>query len=110
MMNPTGNGRRIAVLGDMRELGKRSQELHENLAQPLQESNVDLVYTCGENMESLYRKIPEHMQGATTATSDELAAIIVSTLQPGDIVLVKGSLGTKMKVIVDSLREGHLEG
>ena len=50
------------------------------------------------------------MQGATTATSDELAAIIVSTLQPGDIVLVKGSLGTKMKVIVDSLREGHLEG
>ena len=58
MVDPGRGGRRIAVLGDMLELGNRAREMHEGLAMPLQAAGVDLLYCCGKNMKALYDKMP----------------------------------------------------
>ncbi len=104
MVDPGRGGRRIAVLGDMLELGNRAREMHEGLAMPLQAAGVDLLYCCGKNMKALYDKMPPANQGAHTQTSDELAKIVPDALTPGDVVLVKGSLGSKMKTVVEAMR------
>lgn len=104
MVDPGRGGRRIAVLGDMLELGARSRDEHEGLAVPLQMAGVDLLYCCGKNMKALYDKMPPANQGAHRATSAELAEIVPDVLVPGDVVLVKGSLGSKMKTIVEAMR------
>ncbi len=104
MVDPGRGGRRIAVLGDMLELGKRARDMHEGLAMPLQAAGVDLLYCCGKDMKSLYDKMPLANQGAHKETSKELAQIIPDVLTPGDVVLVKGSLGSKMKTIVEAMR------
>lgn len=104
MVDPGRGGRRIAVLGDMLELGTRAKREHENLAMPLQAAGVDLLYCCGKNMKALYDKIPPANRGAHRDTSAELAEIVPDALIPGDVVLVKGSLGSKMKTIVEAMR------
>lgn len=104
MIDPGRGGRRIAVLGDMLELGKQSRDMHESLAMPLQAAGVDLLYTCGQNMKSLYDAMPPANQGAHRDTSAELAEIVPDALMPGDVVLVKGSLGSKMKTVVEAMR------
>jgi len=104
MVDPGRGGRRIAVLGDMRELGNRARDMHEGLAMPLQAAGVDLLYCCGQHMKALYDKIPPANQGAHAQTSSELAEIVPDALIPGDVVLVKGSLGSKMKTIVEAMR------
>jgi UDP-N-acetylmuramoyl-tripeptide--D-alanyl-D-alanine ligase len=104
MVDPGRGGRRIAVLGDMLELGARARSDHENLAMPLQAAGVDLLYCCGQNMRALYDKMPPANQGAHRNTSAELAEIVPDALVPGDVVLVKGSLGSKMKTIVEAMR------
>ena len=104
LVDPGRGGRRIAVLGDMLELGKQSEHLHADLSLPLKAANVDLVYTCGKNMKSLYDKLPANQKGDHKKTSDELAQIVPDVLIPGDVVMVKGSLGSRMGVIVEALR------
>ena len=104
LIDPGRGGRRIAVLGDMLELGKDSGKMHADLALPLKAANVDLVYTCGQNMRKLYEQLPANQQGAHKATSDELAQIVPDVLVPGDVVMVKGSLGSKMGTVVEALR------
>ena len=105
MVDPGRGGRRIAVLGDMLELGHHARDMHEGLAMPLQAAGVDLLYCCGKNMKSLYDKMPPANQGAHRDTSAELAEIVPDVLCPGDVVLVKGSLGSKMKSVVEAMRE-----
>lgn len=104
MIHLTEGGRKIAILGDMRELGDHSQALHESLAQPLIDSGIDALYCCGSYMLSLFDAMPDHLKGRHYDTSDDLAAILPDILRPGDVVLVKGSLGSNMKVIIDRLR------
>lgn len=104
MIDPGRGGRRIAVLGDMLELGKQSRQMHENLSMPLKAAGVDLLYTCGQNMKALYDAMPAANQGAHRDTSAELAEIVPDALVPGDVVLVKGSLGSKMKTVVEAMR------
>ena len=104
MVDPGRGGRRIAVLGDMLELGKRAKADHEGLAMPLQAAGVDLLYCSGQNMKSLYDKMPPANQGAHRPTADELAEIVPDALCPGDVVLVKGSLGSSMKTVVEAMR------
>lgn len=104
MVDPGRGGRRIAVLGDMLELGNRAKSEHENLAMPLTAAGVDLLYCSGKHMKALYDKMPVANQGAHTNTSDELAQIVPDALCPGDVVLVKGSLGSKMKAVVEAMR------
>lgn len=105
LIDPGRGGRRIAVLGDMLELGDRGPQLHAELALPLKAENIDLVYTCGPLMRNLYDNLPQEQRGEHRPTSKELAAIVPEVLVPGDVVMVKGSLGSKMKLVVEALRE-----
>ena len=96
-------GRRIAVLGDMRELGETSPRLHAELAGPLAAAHVDLVLTCGPLMNGLQSVLPPSMRGGHAKDSESLIPTVLATVRPGDVVLVKGSLGTRMAPIVAAL-------
>ena len=96
-------GRRIAVLGDMLELGARAREMHLALARPLQDAGVDLVLTCGPEMAALQDALPAALRGGHAADSSTLAPIATATLAAGDVVLIKGSLGSRMKLLVEAL-------
>lgn len=90
---PQGEGRRIAILGDMRELGPRAQEIHEALKTDLMANKVDLVFTCGEKMEHLHRSLPEKMRGAHALEVADLVPTVIRCVQAGDIFMIKGSKG-----------------
>ncbi|MGB8273823.1 MAG: UDP-N-acetylmuramoyl-tripeptide--D-alanyl-D-alanine ligase [Alphaproteobacteria bacterium] len=100
---PLPGGRRIAVLGDMLELGPDAARLHASLANDLAAAGVDLVFTAGPNMRHLHDALPEAMRGGHAATSDALAGIVTEAVKPGDVVTVKGSFGSRMAVVVDAL-------
>ena len=99
-------GRRIAVLGDMRELGLQAPVLHADLAAPLVAAGADLVYTAGPLMRHLHDALPGALQGAWRPSAAELLPLLVDGLRPGDIVTVKGSLGSRMADIVKPLMAG----
>ncbi|MCC7275179.1 MAG: UDP-N-acetylmuramoylalanyl-D-glutamyl-2,6-diaminopimelate--D-alanyl-D-alanine ligase [Alphaproteobacteria bacterium] len=103
---PGPGGRRIAVLGDMRELGDLGPRLHSALADPLLAAGVDIVFCCGPLMTNLFSVLPAPLRGVHAATSDELAPIAAAAVRPGDVVTVKGSLGTRMAPIVQRLLAG----
>ncbi|MES2728546.1 MAG: UDP-N-acetylmuramoyl-tripeptide--D-alanyl-D-alanine ligase [Pseudomonadota bacterium] len=105
LIDPGRGGRRIAILGDMLELGPDSPKMHRDLALPLRAANVDLVYTCGRLMEQLHENLPANQRGAHRATSEELAEIVPDALAPGDVVMVKGSHGSRMDLVVEALRQ-----
>jgi len=96
--------RRLAVLGDMRELGDHSAAEHAGLADAVHDS-ADLLYACGPWMKVLYDAVPANIRGAHAPDSAALAAILVPHLRAGDAVLVKGSLGSRMRVVVDALEQ-----
>jgi len=96
-------GRRIAVLGDMLELGAQSTEMHANLAGPLEKCGADLVFTCGPEMTALHEALPPPLRGAHAADSKALIDQLVDAVGAGDSVLVKGSLGSRMAVVVEAL-------
>lgn len=98
-------GRKIAILGDMLELGKNSAKMHEDLALPIKAAGIDLVYTCGSLMKNLHDKLPPEQQGVHKKDSKELAKIVPDILSPGDVVMVKGSKGSKMGAIIEAMRE-----
>ncbi|MEK9661845.1 MAG: Mur ligase family protein, partial [Alphaproteobacteria bacterium] len=102
---PATQGRRIAVLGDMLELGDDAPRLHTALAGPLTEVGIDLVFTAGPNMSGLFDALPPAMRGGHAETSQELLAALQARIATGDTVLVKGSLGSRMGLIVDALLE-----
>ncbi len=96
--------RRIAVLGDMLEMGEGGAAHHAGLAAPIAAANTDLVFAAGPAMKSLWDALPAARQGGYAATSAELAPMLAAALKEGDTVLVKGSLGSKMAVIIASLK------
>jgi UDP-N-acetylmuramoyl-tripeptide--D-alanyl-D-alanine ligase len=96
--------RRIAVLGDMLELGSDSLKLHRELAEAVDAAGIDVVFASGADMASLFEALPEKRRGAYAKTSDELAPALLSSVQPGDIVMVKGSLGSRMAPLVEGLK------
>ena len=97
-------GRRIAVLGDMLELGTLGQSEHAALA-PAVTASADLLYTCGPLMRSLYDAIPAGLRADHAANSSALAPIVAAQAGFGDSVLVKGSLGSRMALVVRALEE-----
>ena len=101
---PGPSGRRIAVLGDMRELGNAAPELHRGLAPDLSAAQVELAFLVGPHMKGLYDLLPDAMKGAYRATSDEMVQPLLAALQAGDTVLIKGSLGTRMAPLVEAVR------
>ena len=105
LIDPGRGGRRIAVLGDMLELGVNEKQIHEELALPLRAANIDLVYTCGSLMKNLHDALPAEQKAVHKETSTELAQIVPDALIPGDVVMVKGSKSSKMGVVVEAMRE-----
>ncbi|MBI2233831.1 MAG: UDP-N-acetylmuramoylalanyl-D-glutamyl-2,6-diaminopimelate--D-alanyl-D-alanine ligase [Micavibrio aeruginosavorus] len=114
LIDPGRGGRRIAILGDMLELGADAPRLHAELAMPLQAANVSLVYTCGPLMKNLHDALPPQNRGDHRDNSKELAQIVPDVLVPGDVVMVKGSHGSRMDVVVEAMRKlpgnGGLKG
>ena len=95
--------RRIAVLGDMRELGEFSAALHAGLAP--EAGKADLVFCCGPEMARLFALLPAAKRGAHAADNAALAPRVKEALRPGDVVLVKGALGSRMALVVRALTE-----
>jgi UDP-N-acetylmuramoyl-tripeptide--D-alanyl-D-alanine ligase len=95
--------RRIAVLGDMLELGENSGDLHAGLNDPVDAAEVDLVFASGENMQRLFEALPAARRGAWAPKSEGIAAALGDAVRAGDVVMVKGSLGSRMALLVDLL-------
>lgn len=102
---PGPGGRRIAVLGDMLELGPDSVRLHAGLAADLAAAAVDIVLSAGADMAHLDRALPESMARLHAERSHALAPPLLDLLRPGDVVMVKGSFGIRMGAIVEALLE-----
>ncbi len=100
---PGAGGRRIAVLGDMLELGAQADEFHARLAEPLIDAGIELAFLCGPHMAALASALPAERLGALRADADELAALVAEQVRDGDVVLVKGSAGSRMGVVVQAL-------
>ncbi|ODR93818.1 hypothetical protein AUC70_09250 [Methyloceanibacter stevinii] len=96
--------RRVAVLGDMLELGTEGPRLHKELAEAVDAAGIDVVFASGTDMASLFEAVPKERRGAYAKTSEELAPVLLSSVQPGDIVMVKGSLGSRMAPLVEGLK------
>jgi UDP-N-acetylmuramoyl-tripeptide--D-alanyl-D-alanine ligase len=101
---PGAGGRRIAVLGDMLELGRDAPRLHAALAADVEASALDLLFTAGSLMRHLHDSVPAAHRGGHAADSAALAPLVAAAVRPGDIVLVKGSLGSRMAPLVEALR------
>jgi UDP-N-acetylmuramoyl-tripeptide--D-alanyl-D-alanine ligase len=97
------HGRRIAVLGDMLELGDQGERLHAALAQAIEAAHIDLVYCSGPQMHSLWQALPSGRRGGYAVTAAELEPSVLEAVRDGDAVMVKGSLGSKMGPIVKAL-------
>lgn len=100
---PTSGGRRLAVLGDMLELGPESAARHVELARPIKRNRIDLVFTAGAFMEHLFEALPQSRRGGHAAGADRLLPMVLAAVRPGDIVMVKGSAGSRMGVVVKAL-------
>lgn len=103
-IEPSNSGRRIAILGAMLELGDDSERLHAELAKPLIDAKVALVFTLGEDMKALDAALPAKCRGGHAASVDELAAMLEQRLKPGDVVTVKGSHGSRVYELVSRLK------
>jgi UDP-N-acetylmuramyl pentapeptide synthase len=107
---PQGRGRRIAVLGDMLELGEDSPKLHEGLAEAVEQAGADLVFLAGPLMENLWRDLPDAVRGAYSETANALEPILTDAIGPGDVIMVKASLGTRLGPVVESLKRRFAVG
>ncbi len=94
-------GRRIAVLGDMLELGEHGPSEHAALVPDT--AAADLVFTCGPLMHRLHDALPAARRGGHAPNSAALVALVADAVRPGDVILVKGSLGSRMKLVASAL-------
>ena len=103
-------GRRIVVLGDMLELGDLSPSLHAGLAVPIAQWGIDLVFTAGPLMASLHQALAPSVRGQHAPDSQAVVAPLMAALRPGDVVMIKGSAGSRMSVVVEALRAKESSG
>ncbi len=99
----SGQGRRIAVLGDMLELGPEASELHAGLLEPLTTSKVDRVYCAGPLMKALWQALPRGLRGAYAEASSGIESALLDDVRAGDAIMIKGSFGSRMGPLVDAL-------
>jgi UDP-N-acetylmuramoyl-tripeptide--D-alanyl-D-alanine ligase len=105
-VTPVGTeGRRIAVLGDMLELGTRSEELHAGLTDIISGTKTDVVLMAGPHMKSLAETLPDTVRAEYRATVDELKPVLLDLVRRGDVVMVKSSKGIGFARLVDALLE-----
>jgi UDP-N-acetylmuramoyl-tripeptide--D-alanyl-D-alanine ligase len=98
-------GRRIAVLGDMLELGPTAAQLHRGLIEAVRANHIDLVYCCGPLMRNLWDALSSGKRGGYAESAVALESLVVGAIRAGDAIMVKGSLGSKMKPIVTALEQ-----
>lgn len=103
----TRPGRRIAVIGDMRELGTEADRLHAELLGPIMESQTDSVYCAGPHMHALWQQLPRELRAHYSEEAKDLEDVILKDVRPGDVVMIKGSLGTQMGPLVEALKKEY---
>jgi len=96
-------GRRIVALTDMLELGEEAKRFHAALAEPLDAAAIDLVFCAGPLMKSLWDALPPTRRGGYAETAAELAPQVARAAEPGDVVMVKGSNGSKAGAVAQAL-------
>ena len=96
--------RRVAVLGDMLELGHAAPELHASLADAIATAGIDVVYTAGPHMKALHDRLDAGRRGAWAPSSAELEHALQGAIRPGDAVVVKGSFGSRMAPLVQAIK------
>jgi UDP-N-acetylmuramoyl-tripeptide--D-alanyl-D-alanine ligase len=96
-------GRRVAVLTDMLELGEGSDRFHAELAGPIDHANVDVVFVAGVHMKSLWEALPPTRRGGYAEVTEKLTTALAGAIQPGDVVMVKGSNGSRAGVLAAAL-------
>lgn len=106
-LEPTQGGRRIAVLGDMLELGAQGPALHEGLAKDIVNHGFELVFAAGPLMRALASALPKTIATTWREKAADLQQDVLETVRAGDIVVVKGSNGSRMAPIVGALKERH---
>ena len=106
----SGQGRRIAVMGDMLELGTDAETLHHALAQSVVDHNIDCVFAAGPLMRTLFDALPVARQGGWTPQAEGLFDPLFAALQNGDVVMVKGSFSSRMGEVVKALKAHYSEG
>jgi UDP-N-acetylmuramoyl-tripeptide--D-alanyl-D-alanine ligase len=104
---PGKGGRRIAVLGDMLELGEHGPALHAGLFEPLDAAKVDVLYAAGPLMANLWERVPPARRGAHAAASGGIRDALLASLRAGDVVMIKGSLGSRMGPLVEAIKAAH---
>ncbi|MDO8977206.1 UDP-N-acetylmuramoyl-tripeptide--D-alanyl-D-alanine ligase [Reyranella sp.] len=100
---PQAGGRRILALGDMRELGEDADAYHAGLLDAVAASGAARVFLCGPHMQALWHRLAPAQRGVHRPDSAALAGDVAAALRAGDVVAVKGSLGSKMKIVVDAI-------
>jgi UDP-N-acetylmuramoyl-tripeptide--D-alanyl-D-alanine ligase len=99
------HGRRIAVLGDMLELGPSGAELHRGLNEAIKITQIDRVYCCGPLMRNLWDALSTGKRGGYSDSAANLEPLVAAAIRAGDAIMIKGSLGSKMKMIVNALEK-----
>ncbi len=97
--------RRIAVLGDMLELGPDEKSHHLSIKDAIEAAGTDLVFACGPNMAHLFAALRPDMQGAWAERSDGLVEPLLAALAPGDALMIKGSNGSRMGPLAETLKK-----
>ncbi|MEM1318440.1 MAG: UDP-N-acetylmuramoylalanyl-D-glutamyl-2,6-diaminopimelate--D-alanyl-D-alanine ligase, partial [Pseudomonadota bacterium] len=102
---PAPGGRRIAVLGDMLELGEMSAQLHADIAEPITKNRISRVFLAGPDIRALRDRLNNQKGVHVTwsETSEELAKLLGDELRAGDVVMVKASLGMAFAKIISHL-------
>ncbi|HEY0331423.1 MAG TPA: Mur ligase family protein, partial [Rhodopseudomonas sp.] len=101
------HGRRIAVLGDMLELGSRGPELHRGLNEAIKANAIDTVFCCGVLMRQLWDALSTGKRGGYAEDAAALESQVIAAIRGGDVIMVKGSLGSRMKTIVTALERRY---
>jgi UDP-N-acetylmuramoyl-tripeptide--D-alanyl-D-alanine ligase len=98
-------GRRIAILGDMLELGPAGAQLHAGLNDAIKAEHIDLVFCCGPLMRNLWDSLSAGKRGGYAESAAGLEAQVLAAVRAGDVLMVKGSNGSKTKAIVTALEK-----
>ncbi len=101
---PAEGGRRLLALGEMRELGEGADAYHAGLADAVSASGAAQVFLCGPHMRALWDRLAPAQRGVHRPDSASLAGEVAAALKAGDVIAVKGSLGSKMKIVVDAIQ------
>lgn len=100
---PEAGGRRIAVLGDMAELGEHAEKLHAGLAGMVTDAGTELVFLAGREMKALAAALPEGLPVEHREATDDLRALVLAAVKPGDAVMIKSSKSIGFNKLVDAI-------